>query len=102
MDYDGLPESIAARYYPQEVIKAKIDDHHGSPRIQVTLRGGRVDCWRDSIKKGWYKVQHKEYVDLEIKCGACGEITVYHKTSSEVDQTTSASCGHCGRSGHFV
>ncbi len=41
------------------------------------------------------------YVDLEVKCGTCGEITVHHMTPSAADRTTGASCGYCGRIGKF-
>jgi len=41
------------------------------------------------------------YVDLEVKCGSCREITVYHISPSKADRMAGASCGHCGRIGRF-
>lgn len=41
------------------------------------------------------------YVDLEVKCDTCGEITVYHLSPSEADLATCGTCGYCGRSGRF-
>ena len=75
--------------YEQDLIKRPLY-HDGTPRKPWELLN-------NVAKQSW----EYGYCDLEIKCGTCGEITVYHIAPSEADRATGATCGYCGRSGKF-
>ena len=47
-------------------------------------------------------MQKPDYVDLEVTCGYCGEVEVYHMTKKQATEATSSTCYHCGRAGKLV
>jgi len=87
-DFGGYMEKGQSAY--EHDLMRRPTYHDGTPRKPWELLS-------KVAKQSW----EYGYVDLEVKCGTCGEITVHHMTPSEADRTTGASCGHCGRSGQF-
>lgn len=51
--------------------------------------------------KGVQQSWESGYVDLEVKCATCCEITVHHMSPLEADRATYAICGYCGRNWKF-